>query len=95
MSAEPEIIVAVEGKITDAELDEIEACWKNTMELPLGAVDRLIKALRACRKQSKAKDAVIEQALYSRAPDYAEVEHPGWCGRARAALDKGTDDAGS
>ena len=79
---------------TDAELDE----WERyiTSGWPLGPILlRLIKALRACRKQSKTKDAVIEQALYSRAPDYAEVEHPGWCGRARAALDKGTDDAGS
>ena len=42
-------------------------------------VDRL-KALNA-----KLVEA-LKQAVDSRAPDYAEAEHPGWCDRTDAAL---------
>ena len=80
---------------TDAELDEWERQltdqeWTQSTRT---VVSRLTKALRACRAQSKAKDAVVEQALDSCASKYAEIEHPGWCSRARAALDKEVGDA--
>ncbi|KKL91416.1 hypothetical protein LCGC14_1894950 [marine sediment metagenome] len=51
---------------TDAELDEIEVLvnrWRVHREGDMhNMAGRLIKALRACRQQSKAKDAVVETA---------------------------------
>ena len=54
---------------TDAELDEWEqditaliAQRERRYSVHPTAASRLIKALRACRQQSKAKDAVIEAA---------------------------------
>ena len=62
---------------TDTELDEVESDIIGDGEL-LGSVHpdvalRLIKALRACRKQSKAKDAALER-IAAIASDYNEIE---------------------
>ena len=47
-------------------------------------------ALKACHFEELV--ALLEQAFDSRAPDYAEAAHKGWCGRVRAALAKVKDE---
>ena len=94
MSAEPDNIAAVESGPTDAELDRLEALYTQTTEYTENRqlILRLIKALRACRRRSEAKDAAVE-ALRS----LAGYPIPGlpWpvrvkFDRARAELDKET-----
>lgn len=53
--------VAIDSDPTDAELDEWERSVIGYAE-PHSVSLRLIKALRACRQQSKVADAVIELA---------------------------------
>ena len=97
-------------EITDAELDELEKHVKLNQyyDWPLGLspvdVTRLIKALRACRARSKAKDAVVETTRkleYEIDQTYDVDEgHPNYpfgrewrdVRRALAALGKGPDD---
>ena len=74
---------------TAAELDELDADSAITKQ---GTIPRLIKAIRACRQQSNAKDAVIAawQAYHT---------HPGdseWTKLAKlgAALDNPPSEAG-
>jgi len=76
--------------ITDAELDEWEQGIDQGQGLELRTADflDLIKALRACHQQSKAKDAALE--FYAHADTVYYENDDG--SRARAALDKGTDD---
>lgn len=85
---------------TDAELDLIEAELRTGRPL-VGKVGwaatkmrRLIKALRACRQEAKAKDAVLEEI--TKRPHSGDAAHPGphghkYCnchvGIALAALD--------
>ena len=87
---------------TDAELDELQhfvIATADSSGKPGRKVADLIKALRACRAQSKAKDAVIEKAYivmhhYDRTIGRSAMwRSPSWTRLrdALAALDK-TDD---
>ena len=85
---------------TDAELDK----WERDMEDPRGCPSmeaiismdlRLIKALRVCRAESKAKDGALEVCLtILRDSDYGEdIGLREAIDQALAALDRETGDA--
>ena len=66
---------------TDGELDEWERQladqeWAQSTKT---VVSRLTKALRACRRKSKAKDAALERI--SKRPHSGDAAHPGPHGR--------------
>ena len=99
MSAEPEIIVAVEGKITDAKLDESKQrmlSHEYNFSKSFADVEYILEALRACRKEVKAKDACIATLLpllrevyegYLRStPESLKFEWVDWGERVEAAL---------